>query len=62
MINWFFGLFNIVLGSYLTLVGFKVYVPKSVQEKEGFYAKYGMLFKVGGVGMLLWGLFKLPIW
>ena len=58
----FFGLGNIVVGLMMTLIGFKVYNPfkgKNEPEKEEqWYKKFGMLFKIGGIAVLIFGIIK----
>jgi hypothetical protein len=57
-----FGINNIVIGSYMIIVGFKIYNPyknKNEKEKEEkFYSKFGLFFKIGGIALLLFGLIK----
>lgn len=58
----FFGIGNMVMGIIMTLIGFKVYNPfkgKNEPEKEkDWYKKFGVLFKIGGIAILLFGVFK----
>jgi hypothetical protein len=51
---------NVLVGSLMVLVGFKIYVPrfKSDEAKENFYKNYSLFFKIGGILMLAWGLYQ----
>ena len=57
-----FGIGNIVIGTMMTLIGFKIYNPfegKNEPEKEAlWFTKNGTFFKVGGIALLAFGIFK----
>jgi len=55
----FYGYFNLVLGTIMTLIAFKIYRPFSKEEEDEKYRKFGNLFKYGGIAMIIWGLIKL---
>ena len=58
----FFGIGNVFFGSLMVLIGFKVYNPftgKNKTEEEKWTKKYGLFFKIGGIGMLAWGVFQI---
>lgn len=58
----FFGIADVGFGIIMTLIGFKVYNPfrgKNEPEKEEqWYRKFGLLFKIGGMAILIFGIFK----
>lgn len=60
MMELFFGISNIGFGLILALIGFKIYNPfkgKNLPEKEQeWYKKFGTLFKLGGIGLFVWGM------
>lgn len=60
--NLFFGIGNIIIGIMMTLIGFKVYNPfksrKEPEKEKQWYKKFGGFFKIGGILMLVIGLFK----
>ena len=55
----FYGYITIIFGLFMTLIGFRIYEPTKVFSSEEFHEKYGVLFKFGGLGLLLWGIFKI---
>ena len=60
-LEYFFGSFNIILGIVFILIGFKIYRPfKANKEREKeIYAKYINLYRIGGIGLVIWGLVKI---
>jgi hypothetical protein len=55
----FFGYFNLVLGIIAILIGFKIYKPFIKEREEEVYKKYIYLFRIGGFGLVIWGLIKI---
>ncbi len=54
------GLISLVLGLWITLIGFKVTSLSDDQAKaEEFARKWGFLFKIAGPIIVLWGLYSL---
>lgn len=51
--------FNIIAGIVGALIGFKVYKPFKKDKAEMYDKKFGLFFKIGGIGMFLWGMIKL---
>ncbi|GCC50264.1 hypothetical protein SanaruYs_04790 [Chryseotalea sanaruensis] len=58
-IDSFYGYFNLVLGSTMTLIGFRVYRPFTKEKEEAMYKKFGNFFKYGGIALIVWGLIKI---
>lgn len=54
----FFGYFNLLLGTVFTLIGFKIYKPFKKDREEEMNQKFGTFYKVGGIGLIIWGLIK----
>jgi hypothetical protein len=58
-----FGIGNIAIGTMMSLVGFKAHNPfkgKNEPEKEEIWVKkFGAFFKVGGIGILIFGIIKI---
>ena len=55
----FYGYFNLILGTIMTLIGFKVYRPFRKDKEEEIYKKFGNLYKFGGIALIVWGLIKI---
>jgi hypothetical protein len=55
----FFAFFNIILGLFFALTGFKVIRTLDKDKEEKTLEKYGLFFKLGGIGLVLWGIIKL---
>ncbi len=55
----FFPFFNIIMGIIGILIGFEYYKPFKKDLADKYHNKYGTFFKLGGIGMLTWGLIKL---
>ncbi len=55
-----FGIGNVVFGILITLIGFKIYNPfkgkNEIEKEEKWYKKFGKLFKIGGVIILIFGI------
>lgn len=47
---------NIVIGIVFMLIGFKIYKPFKKEKAEDIYKKYGDLYRLGGIGMTLFGV------
>lgn len=58
----FFSITNIFIGTFMTLIGFKIYNPvkkKFDKEKEEeWYNKFGTFFKIGGLIMVVFGIIQ----
>lgn len=50
---------NIIIGSFLILIGFKVINPIELKKQKQFYEQWGTFFKLGGCAMFLWGVVEL---
>jgi hypothetical protein len=61
MTNWYIIIVNLLLGTAMILIGFKIHKPKFISEEteKQFYKKYTLLFKIGGIAMFAWGCFNL---
>lgn len=57
-LDYFYGFFNLALGTVLTLIGFKVYKPFKKDKEEEMNRKFGTFYKVAGIGLIIWGLIK----
>ena len=55
----FYGYFNLILGTIMTLIGFKVYRPFKKDKEEETYKKFGNLYKFGGIALIVWGLIQI---
>lgn len=55
----FYGYFNLILGTIMTLIGFSVYRPFTKEKEETFHKKFGNFFKYGGIALIIWGLIKI---
>lgn len=53
--------FNILMGTFLTLLGFKLYKPFAEEKAEETHKKYGTLFKLAGLAMLFYGIISLLV-
>lgn len=59
-IDTFYGYFNIVFGTIMLLIGFKIYRPPFKKNREEMiYKKYGNLIKYGGIVFIIYGLIKI---
>jgi hypothetical protein len=54
-----FGYFNILIGSIMILIGFKIYKPFKGEHSEETFGKVKNLYRFGGIALLFWGLFKI---
>lgn len=57
--DYLYGFINIVLGIIFTSVGFKYKNPPNNEKEAKLYKKYGLFFKILGVGFIISGLIKL---
>ncbi|MBS1508048.1 MAG: hypothetical protein JSS79_15515 [Bacteroidetes bacterium] len=57
-LNHIVGYFNLILGVIFILIGFKIYKPFS-KEREEMNKKNIDLYKIGGIGLVIWGLVKI---
>jgi len=51
-----FPFFNILIGTMLVLVGFKLYKPNTDKKTLKTYEKLSWLLKIGGIAMLCYGI------
>lgn len=56
--TWIVPVFNIVFGLIMFLTGSEKIKPFK-KEKEANFKKYNWFFKLGGIGIIIWGLIKL---
>jgi hypothetical protein len=54
-----FGISTLVAGIYIFLLSFGIYKPKSTENKESVIEKYGTLFKIISIIMILRGGYNL---
>lgn len=59
LLNLIIPTFNILAGIIGLLIGFQQYKPFRKEVAENYHKKYGIFFKLGGIGMLLWGIVNL---
>ena len=57
-LDYFYGLFNLSLGTVFVLIGFKIYKPFKKDKEEEMNRKFGTFFKVAGIGLIIWGILK----
>ncbi|MCU0398060.1 MAG: hypothetical protein MUC73_08150 [Cyclobacteriaceae bacterium] len=56
--NFITGLLNLAAGIFATLIGFRVLKPFNPKWQE--ITKYYLLvFKYGGIAIIIWGIFKM---
>lgn len=55
----FYGYFNLVLGTIFILIGFKIYKPFKGEEGEVKFQKMKTFYRLGGIGLVIWGLVKI---
>jgi hypothetical protein len=55
----FYGYFNLLLGTIFILIGFKIYKPFKGDEGERKFEKMKNFYRLGGIGLLIWGLIKI---
>jgi hypothetical protein len=58
-LDYFYGYFNLILGTIFILVGFKIYKPFKGEEGEKKFQKMKALYRFGGIGLVIWGLIKI---
>lgn len=51
-------IFNVLFGIIMLLTGLEKIKPFR-KDKELEYRKYNFLFKLGGIGLIIWGIIKL---
>ncbi len=51
-----FPCFNIIIGLYMALVGFKIYKPFSSEKAVTMYEKFGWFYKYGGIAVCVIGI------
>lgn len=61
MVQWYPIIVNLIIGSLMTLIGFKIYVPPFASDaaRDRFYTKWTTLFQVGGLIMTAWAIYRL---
>lgn len=62
--NWvkaFFPMFNVLMGAFMALVGFKIVKPFIKSNETEFYSKYGIFLKVVGLGIFFYGVVTLML-
>jgi uncharacterized membrane protein len=55
----FYGYFNLLLGTIMILIGFKVYKPFKGEEGEKKFQKAKTFYQLGGIALVVWGLIKI---
>jgi hypothetical protein len=55
----FYGYFNLALGTICILIGFKIYKPFKGEEGEKKFHKMKTFYRLGGIGLVIWGLIKI---
>jgi hypothetical protein len=51
--------FNLLLGTFFILIGFKIYKPFTGEEGEKKFQKTKNLYRLGGIALVIWGLVKI---
>ncbi len=51
-LDYFFGYFNLLLGTIFILIGFKIYKPSKGEEGEKRFQKMKTFYRLGGIGLL----------
>jgi len=54
-----FPCFSILIGIVMTLIGFKLYMPSTDEETKENYIKYSLIYKMGGIALLCYGIMTL---
>lgn len=49
------------VGVFFILLGFRIYKPEQTERWVATYAKWGWLFKYGGIGILFWNVVMLAV-
>jgi hypothetical protein len=57
-LEYFYGYFNLLLGTISILIGFKIYRPFKGEEGEKKFQKTKTLYRFGGIVLVIWGLIK----
>jgi len=60
----FYGFFNIAMGIFMILKGFKIFKSKAKDEneiakEELWQSKWGTFFKIGGIVLLIGGILEI---
>jgi hypothetical protein len=58
-LDYFYGYFNLVLGTIFILIGFKIYKPFKGEDGEKKFQKTKTFYRLGGIGLAIWGLIKI---
>jgi hypothetical protein len=58
-LDYFFGYFNLLLGTICLLIGFKIYKPFKGEEGERKFQKMKSFYRLGGIGLIIWGSLKI---
>jgi hypothetical protein len=58
-IDHFYGYFNLALGIFFILIGFKIYRPFKGEEGEKKFQKSKRFFQIGGIALVIGGLIKI---
>jgi putative copper export protein len=56
-----FPCFNILLGTMMALVGFKIYKPSTDEKTLATYDKFSWLLKIAGIAILFYGVLTVLI-
>lgn len=56
-----FPCFNILLGTMMTLIGFKLYKPFKDENLKNHYEKFSIFYKIGGIVILAYGIMTLLV-
>jgi hypothetical protein len=54
-----FPCFNILVGTMMAMVGFKLYKPLTDESMQRHYEKFSIFYKIGGIVVLLYGTMTL---
>lgn len=56
-----FPFFNILIGTMMTLIGFKIYKPSTDEKTLETYDKFSWLLKIAGIAMLCYSIITLLV-
>lgn len=59
MEQYFFPIFNTIIGFVGLMIGFEKYQPFSPEKKEIMIKKWGLYFKVAGIILFLGGIIEI---
>jgi len=54
--NFFFPIFNILLGVIFLLIGLKIYRPFKKEKEENIMKRFKTFYILGGAGLIVWGI------